>query len=59
MSAVIVTIPGGLSSDGLQIAVTLGQDAEVTDVLIRPAHSSQAWERLASIPGSHVEARPT
>ena len=56
MTAVIVTIPGGLSSDGLQIAVTLDGDSGVDDVLLRPAYSTQAWERLTAIGGT-VEVR--
>lgn len=54
-TTVVVTLPGGLSSDGLQIAVTLSEDG-AEDVLVRPAYSSQRWERLSAVGGS-VEVR--
>lgn len=56
MSTVIVRLPGGLSSDGVEVAVSLDSDAGVEDVLVRPAFSSQRWERLAAVGGS-VEVR--
>lgn len=60
MGAVIVTLPPGLSSDGLQIAVTVDADFaqswELGDVLVRPAYSTQRWERLDAVGGT-VEVR--
>lgn len=62
MPTILVTLPGGLSSDGVQVAVPVDdQDGTVPwvldgDVLVRPAFSSQRWERLAAVGGS-VEIR--
>lgn len=58
MATVIVTIPGRLSSDGLQIAVPdFTHDIDgPPEVLVRPAHSAQAWDRLVALGGT-VEVR--
>lgn len=56
MTTAIVRIPGGLSSDGVEIAVPVDGDGQVGDVLVRPAHSAQRWERLLILGGS-VEVR--
>ena len=52
-TAVLVTLPPGLSSDGLQVAVTFEGD-EVQDVLVRPATGGLAWENLTALGGSVV-----
>lgn len=58
MGAVIVTLPAGLSSEGVEIAVPVGDEDGTApwflegDVLIRPAHSAQRWERLQAVGGT-------
>lgn len=57
VSGVIVRLPGGLSSDGIEVFVPVNDFETHTDgVLVRPAHSSQRWERLSAVGGS-VEVR--
>jgi hypothetical protein len=57
MPTILVTLPGGLSSDGVQLAIPVEPDlADHIDVLVRPAHSAQRWER-GSVLGVTVEIR--
>ena len=55
MSAVIVQVPGNLSSDGVEIAVRQ-QDWGV-EVDVRPAGTTQTWTPIEML-GGRFEVRP-
>lgn len=55
MSAVIVQIPGNLSSDGVEIAVRTEEWGVEVDA--RPAHTTQSWTPIEMV-GGRFEVRP-
>lgn len=55
LSAVIVRLPGGLSSDGIEVAVR--REDWGIEVDCRPAGTSQVWTPVEMVGGS-FEERP-
>lgn len=55
MSAVIVRLPGGLSSDGIEVAVR--HETWGVEVDCRPAGSTQVWTPVELV-GGKFEERP-